>query len=229
MAHGIVDSRTEDGRSGTRVCTKVSRLARWSRKNRGWREVVGDLDSSINVAVIGQASDSNSDPVSNSNVSSRLHKNWIPTTLRFNFPILRASVSLLSRRFVFRKYNLEQQVSWLRSSGTATSRQRSVFTLPLVWFSASAYPTRLPFPAHYLGSAPLYVTFSTRAPSRETETERVPSPGTKGGNLRSLNGVQTLDTATRCPPVSVFRGSNVRAIAVKAFIRGTPSCRRIPR
>lgn len=59
-----------------------------------------------------------------------------------------------------------------------------------VWFSAA---TRIlhgcPFRHHYLGSAPLYVTFSTRVPAKEV---RFPSTETKGRNLRSLNGVQTV-------------------------------------
>lgn len=78
-----------------------------------------------------------------------------------------------------------------------------------VWFSAA---TRIlhgcPFRHHYLGSAPLYVTFSTRVSAKEA---RFPSTETKGRNLRSLNGVQTvslslsfewpLDTASRLPRV----------------------------
>lgn len=98
-----------------------------------------------------------------------------------------------------------------------------------VWFSAA---TRIlhgcPFRHHYLGSAPLYVTFSTRVPAKEA---RFPSTETKGRNLRSLNGVQTVSlsqVASRhglafAPRVSVFHGSNANVIAIKAFIRITTS------
>lgn len=136
----------------------------------------------------------------------------------------------------FRAVSFFESIIWSnRLAGYAVQARRHRDSVAFSHFPSSGSQRRrilhgCPFRHIILDrSAPLYVTFSTRAPSRETETERVPSPGTKGGNLRSLNGVQTLDTATRCPPVSVFRGSNVRAIAVKAFIRGTPSCRRIPR
>lgn len=106
-----------------------------------------------------------------------------------------------------------------------------------VWFSAA---TRIlhgcPFRHHYLGSAPLYVTFSTRVPAKEA---RFPSTETKGRNLRSLNGVQTVGLsfslslsrmASRhglafAPRVSVFHGSNENVIAIKAFIRITTSIR----
>lgn len=80
-----------------------------------------------------------------------------------------------------------------------------------VWFSAAMRILHgCPFRHHYLGSAPLYVTFSTRVPAKEV---RFPSTETKGRNLRSLNGVQT---------VSLESGLSTRP-------RVCPACVRLPR
>lgn len=105
-----------------------------------------------------------------------------------------------------------------------------MFTLPRLLLNGSASCT-----AVLSGTLSWIGAFVRDIPDacNQRERERFLSTDTKGGNLRSLNGAQRLESPrTRFYELlrpSVFHGSNVRVIAVKAFIRITASIQAAPR